>query len=121
MILRGAIARDGVRRAFRRTAPPQILRVAATASAPGEDPSSEHLEHKQITGRYTHRQILANIEEAVRREIPPCVGVIDFILPGQTGEPPPMRDSRTEKAKQPFVQSQWFGLRVWSLGLLTMA
>ena len=48
--------------------------------------SNERLEHKQITGRDTHRQTLANIEEAVRREIPLRVGVIDGILPGQRTE-----------------------------------
>jgi MoaA/NifB/PqqE/SkfB family radical SAM enzyme len=45
--------------------------------------TSERIEHKQITGRDTHRQTLANIEEATRREIPLRVGVIDGILPGQ--------------------------------------
>jgi MoaA/NifB/PqqE/SkfB family radical SAM enzyme len=48
--------------------------------------SSERLEHRQITGRDTHRQTLANIEEAVRREIPLRVGLIDGILPGQHAE-----------------------------------
>jgi MoaA/NifB/PqqE/SkfB family radical SAM enzyme len=45
--------------------------------------SSDRIEHKQITGRDTWRQTLSNIEEAVRREIPLRVGLIDGILPGQ--------------------------------------
>jgi MoaA/NifB/PqqE/SkfB family radical SAM enzyme len=48
--------------------------------------SNERREHKQITGRDTHRQTLANIEEAVRRQIPLRVGVIDGIVPGQHTE-----------------------------------
>ena len=48
--------------------------------------TNERLEHKQITGRDTHRQTLANIEEAVRRHIPLRAGVIDGILPGQHTE-----------------------------------
>ena len=45
--------------------------------------TSERLEHQQITGRDTHRQTLANIEEALRRNIPLRAGLIDGILPGQ--------------------------------------
>jgi MoaA/NifB/PqqE/SkfB family radical SAM enzyme len=45
--------------------------------------SSDRLEHQQITGRDTHRQTLASIEEAVRRHIPLRAGLIDGILPGQ--------------------------------------
>ena len=45
--------------------------------------SNERLEHRQITGRDTPRQTLANIGEAVRREIPLRAGLIDGILPGQ--------------------------------------
>ena len=45
--------------------------------------SNDRLEHQQITGRDTHRQTLANIEEALRRGIPLRVGLIDAILPGQ--------------------------------------
>jgi MoaA/NifB/PqqE/SkfB family radical SAM enzyme len=45
--------------------------------------SSDRVEHKLITGRDTHRQTLANIEEAVRRGITLRVGLIDGILPGQ--------------------------------------
>ncbi|HLH84507.1 MAG TPA: radical SAM protein [Trebonia sp.] len=45
--------------------------------------TSDRLEHKQITGRDTFRQTLANIEEAVRREISLRVGLITGILPGQ--------------------------------------
>jgi len=48
--------------------------------------TNERLEHKQITGRDTHRQTLANIEEALRRDIPLRVGVIDGIVPGQHAE-----------------------------------
>lgn len=45
--------------------------------------TSDRVEHKQITGRDTHRQTLANIEQAVLRGIPLRAGVIDGILPGQ--------------------------------------
>lgn len=45
--------------------------------------SSDRAEHRQITGRDTFRQTLANIEQAVRREIPLRVGLISGILPGQ--------------------------------------
>lgn len=45
--------------------------------------SNDRAEHKQVTGRDSFRQTLANIEEAVRREIPLRVGLIDGILPGQ--------------------------------------
>lgn len=45
--------------------------------------TSDRLEHHQITGRDTHRQTLASIEQAVRRHIPLRVGVIHGILPGQ--------------------------------------
>ncbi len=45
--------------------------------------TNDRLEHKQITGRDTFRQALANIEEAVRREISLRVGLITGILPGQ--------------------------------------
>jgi MoaA/NifB/PqqE/SkfB family radical SAM enzyme len=48
--------------------------------------SSDRLEHKQITGRDTHRQTLANIEEALSRGIPLRVGLVDGILPGQHAE-----------------------------------
>jgi MoaA/NifB/PqqE/SkfB family radical SAM enzyme len=48
--------------------------------------SNDRLEHKQITGRDTHRQTLANIEEALRRNIPLRIGLIDGILPGQHTE-----------------------------------
>jgi MoaA/NifB/PqqE/SkfB family radical SAM enzyme len=48
--------------------------------------SNDRREHNQITSRDTHRQTLANIEEAVRREIPLRVGLIDGILPGQHAE-----------------------------------
>jgi MoaA/NifB/PqqE/SkfB family radical SAM enzyme/anti-sigma regulatory factor (Ser/Thr protein kinase) len=48
--------------------------------------TNDRLEHKQITGRDTHRQTLASIEEAVRRDIPLRVGLIDGILPGQHTE-----------------------------------
>lgn len=45
--------------------------------------TNDRLEHKQITGRDTHRQTLANIGEAIRRGIPIRAGLIDGILPGQ--------------------------------------
>ncbi len=45
--------------------------------------SSDREEHKQVTGRDTWRQTLANIEEAVRRGIRLRVGLIDGIVPGQ--------------------------------------
>jgi MoaA/NifB/PqqE/SkfB family radical SAM enzyme len=45
--------------------------------------SDDRAEHGRITGRDTHRQTLANIEVALRREIPLRVGLIDGILPGQ--------------------------------------
>ncbi len=48
--------------------------------------TSDRLEHKQITGRDTHRQTLASIEEAIRRRIPLRAGIIGGILPGQHAE-----------------------------------
>jgi Radical SAM superfamily len=48
--------------------------------------SSDRMQHKQITGRDSHRQTLANIEETIRRGIPLRVGVIDGIVPGQNFE-----------------------------------
>ncbi len=45
--------------------------------------TNDRLQHKQITGRDTHRQTLANIEQALRRDIPLRIGLIDGILPGQ--------------------------------------
>ena len=42
--------------------------------------SNDRLEHKQITGRDTFRQTLANIEEVLRRGIKLRVGLIDGIL-----------------------------------------
>ena len=48
--------------------------------------SSDRLEHKQITRRDTWRQTLANIEHALRLNIPLRVGIIDGILPGQHAE-----------------------------------
>ncbi|MGH3278248.1 MAG: radical SAM protein, partial [Trebonia sp.] len=48
--------------------------------------TNDRAEHKQITGRDTHRQTLANIEEATRRNIPLRAGIIDGILPGQHTE-----------------------------------
>jgi MoaA/NifB/PqqE/SkfB family radical SAM enzyme len=48
--------------------------------------SSDRPEHKQITGRDTWRQTLASIEEAIRRNIPLRVGLIDGIVSGQHTE-----------------------------------
>jgi MoaA/NifB/PqqE/SkfB family radical SAM enzyme len=48
--------------------------------------TSDRDEHRRITGRDTHRQTLASIEEALRRDIPLRVGLIDGILPGQQTE-----------------------------------
>lgn len=48
--------------------------------------SNDRVEHKLITGRDTHRQTLANIEEALRRGITIRVGMVDGILPGQHTE-----------------------------------
>ena len=45
--------------------------------------SNDRVEHKQITGRDTFRQTLANIEEVLRQGIKLRVGLIDGILPGQ--------------------------------------
>jgi MoaA/NifB/PqqE/SkfB family radical SAM enzyme len=45
--------------------------------------TSDRQEHRRITGRDTHRQTLANIDQAVRRRIPLRVGVIGGILPEQ--------------------------------------
>lgn len=45
--------------------------------------SSDREEHKQVTGRDTWRQTLANIEEVTRRGIRLRVGIIDGIVPGQ--------------------------------------
>ena len=42
--------------------------------------TSDRAEHQQITGRDTHRQTLANIEEVLRRGIKLRVGLIDGIL-----------------------------------------
>lgn len=45
--------------------------------------TSDRVEHKEITGRDTHRQTFGNIAEAIRRAIPLRVGLINGILPGQ--------------------------------------
>lgn len=48
--------------------------------------TSDRTEHQRITGRDTFRQTLANIGEAVQRDIPLRAGLITGLVPGQRSE-----------------------------------